>query len=362
MITSIALRRFRGFHEAHLELKPLTVLLGPNSAGKSSFLHAIAALHFIRRFRISPATLLPDGRQVSAWPFDFGTRETLQTRGTIAQGPIRFEFGVRVDERRDTKIAYEFGRRGSPHLDLSALEIDENPMLQPGGAPSDLQTAVAGTAASFPPATIVSPIAGSSEPRIRVRDVGHDQGFWQGPGDEHVVVGFKNLELELYGHQSKTLFEINSPAQNAFLATLERSRYLRATRTAPRRKSEPRPDTGPDDDTGPVGEWTGDTWLAYRAREISVHKPPPSRIDRDTAATLISGDRQEATTLAFDTAVDYWLNHLSVAETAIAKRVGDHVAIDVGIAGEQRSLADVGFGVGQILPIIVQALALPRGG
>jgi len=360
VITSIALQRFRGFHEAHLELKPLTVLLGPNSAGKSSFLHAVAALHFIRRFRISPATLLPDGRQVSAWPFDFGTRETLQTKGTIAQGAIGFEFGVRVDGR-NARIAYEFGRRGSTGLDLSAIEIDEQPALQ-GGAHSDLQTTIAGTAASSPPVTTVSPIAGSTEPRIRVRDVGHDQGFWQGPADEHVVVGLKNLELDVYWHQSKTLFEVTSPAQQALLETLERSRYLRATRTSPRRKSEPRPDTGPDDDVGPVGEWTGDTWLSYRAREVSVHKPPPARIDRETAAKLLYGERDAPTKLTFDNAVDYWLNHLAVAETAVAKRVGDSVAIDVGIAGEQRSLSDVGFGVGQVLPIIVQALALPPDG
>src|SRR4051812_46797522 len=82
MIQSVQLRRFRGFAIASIQLRPLTVLLGPNSAGKSSFIQALAALHFIRRQKISPATLSPIGLSMSSWPFDFGNRSSLQKEGT----------------------------------------------------------------------------------------------------------------------------------------------------------------------------------------------------------------------------------------------------------------------------------------
>jgi len=42
--TKIKLHNFKGFQGANLELKPLTVILGPNSAGKSSFGQALFAL------------------------------------------------------------------------------------------------------------------------------------------------------------------------------------------------------------------------------------------------------------------------------------------------------------------------------
>ena len=43
-IRAIRLQNFRGFRDACIELKPLTVLLGPNSSGKSSFGQALAAM------------------------------------------------------------------------------------------------------------------------------------------------------------------------------------------------------------------------------------------------------------------------------------------------------------------------------
>lgn len=41
MLTRIALERFRGFRSLSLETRPITVLAGPNSSGKSSILHAV---------------------------------------------------------------------------------------------------------------------------------------------------------------------------------------------------------------------------------------------------------------------------------------------------------------------------------
>jgi predicted ATPase len=41
MITKLNLQRFRGFRALDVDLRPLTVVAGPNSSGKTSILHAI---------------------------------------------------------------------------------------------------------------------------------------------------------------------------------------------------------------------------------------------------------------------------------------------------------------------------------
>jgi hypothetical protein len=66
-------------------------------------------------------------------------------------------------------------------------------------------------------------------------------------------------------------------------------------------------------------------------------------------------------------ALSFWLNHLKLAESLdirdIAKRLN---LFEVDVAGAGRgttaNLADVGFGVSQVLPVLVQGLLMRRGG
>ncbi|HYO60197.1 MAG TPA: hypothetical protein VEU50_46330, partial [Archangium sp.] len=41
MLTKVVLTRFRGFESLEAELRPISVILGPNSSGKTSLLHAV---------------------------------------------------------------------------------------------------------------------------------------------------------------------------------------------------------------------------------------------------------------------------------------------------------------------------------
>ena len=58
------------------------------------------------------------------------------------------------------------------------------------------------------------------------------------------------------------------------------------------------------------------------------------------------------------------MRHLRVAKHASAERLDGKVTVHVQVPGDDqvRALPDVGFGVSQLLPIIVQGLALPEGG
>jgi predicted ATPase len=66
-------------------------------------------------------------------------------------------------------------------------------------------------------------------------------------------------------------------------------------------------------------------------------------------------------------AVSFWINHLKLAESLdikdIAKRL-NLFEVDVSGAGRgtRANLADVGFGVSQVLPVLVQGLLMRRGG
>jgi hypothetical protein len=67
------------------------------------------------------------------------------------------------------------------------------------------------------------------------------------------------------------------------------------------------------------------------------------------------------------TALSFWINHLKLAESLdikdIAKRL-NLFEIDVAGAGHgtKANLADVGYGVSQVLPVLVQGLLMRRGG
>jgi hypothetical protein len=94
MIDAIRLRNFRGFEETTLPLSPLTVLLGPNSAGKSSFGHAVAAMAHAQRtqFGSVQATLTPPDTDEAwdAWPVHLGDFKDVRTVGRAGRVFVDF--------------------------------------------------------------------------------------------------------------------------------------------------------------------------------------------------------------------------------------------------------------------------------
>src|ERR1700722_12142408 len=103
-VTGIRLRNFRGFKNAGIALKPLTVLLGPNSAGKSSFGHALAAMAHSQWLHAgsTQATLTPIARKADEWPVNLGCYSDLCTAGesdrvyvelAMRKGAIQYGFG-----------------------------------------------------------------------------------------------------------------------------------------------------------------------------------------------------------------------------------------------------------------------------
>jgi hypothetical protein len=66
-------------------------------------------------------------------------------------------------------------------------------------------------------------------------------------------------------------------------------------------------------------------------------------------------------------ALSFWINHLKLAESLDVKDIAKRLnlfEVDVTGAGEgtKANLADVGFGVSQVLPVLIQGLLMRRGG
>lgn len=118
MITEVAIRNFRALGEVRVQLRPLTVLLGPNDSGKSSFLDAI---YGEINERIVPA----DFRRFGSDEFDASRRPhvELKTERERFTGDVELfklpSAGIPMDS---VGVADE-GRKGAPPLDVSGANL-----------------------------------------------------------------------------------------------------------------------------------------------------------------------------------------------------------------------------------------------
>ena len=106
---------------------------------------------------------------------------------------------------------------------------------------------------------------------------------------------------------------------------------------------------------GQRGEWAVQTLLADQSGDRSSRK-----------RTRSSNGSQTENQLSMEN-VQKWLHKLGVAENIDLRRVGEGARIwelmlsPPNVAGYEANIADVGFGVSQVLPVVVELLNAPRG-
>lgn len=125
MITRVELHNVLAFQHLTLEARPLTLLSGSNSAGKSSVLHALAVLRQSRMARMDPAALLLNGDLV-----ELGTgrdvlhSEFLQFHGDSGAAALAISVACGNDSSRWI-ASYEAG--------ADVLELIEDPLEPSAG-------------------------------------------------------------------------------------------------------------------------------------------------------------------------------------------------------------------------------------
>jgi predicted ATPase len=344
-ITALRLLNFRGFRDAKLELKPLTVLLGPNSAGKSAFGQALAAMsHAHRVYASTPqASLTPPKADVDNWPVDLGMTGDLRTLG--AKGPVRIEMTTRGG-------AIELGFGGMSQSDDLWLTLVVHPS---GGQSISAGLATPAQQDAFVTSGVVH-IPGSVQgidDAIRLRKINEQQ--WQ-EGNDEVSVILDGLLAKAATHLSGTSRRFSGVASDELKALFDSMTYLRANRKRPTRGY--RDDFGKVQPMGYSGEWTPSVIHKSRQDEVQFAGPPatPNVSNGDTSAGS-SWSRKLAT---LQDGINFWLSHLGLAHSAdavVTSATDRSLRLQVMLAGQApRDITEIGFGVSQVLPVLTAGL------
>ena len=94
MLTRLQIKNYKSLAEIEIHLKPLSVLFGPNSAGKSNFLDALQLLSQIATSRTLKEAFSPPYRGAPLESFTFGPRGI---RGLLEQETANFSLEVDVE-------------------------------------------------------------------------------------------------------------------------------------------------------------------------------------------------------------------------------------------------------------------------
>jgi predicted ATPase len=355
----IRLWKFRGFRDAELKLKKLTVLVGANSSGKSSFGHALASMaHAHRVYRSTPqGTLTPTQSDAVNWPVDLGQLKDLRTNGTV--GPVTI--GLYTDAG---EIKLGFGLDQTPSLLPSYFSLPEGldtaaQMLSKKRAskviPEGNQTQIKGAVTYF------SSTSGTAMPgqkaRLELQRV--DLSRWiEGENKQASVVVLQGLLPIGFAHEGGTSRSVNFKALKELEFLFENLTYLRGSRRRAFR-SYPK-EVGQQQRIGYGGEWTAT--VLQEKHDVSYAQLPalPPRPPKKPKPEYDFSIKKQP----LNRAVRNWLNHLGIAtsaESLRAEKDPDRLSIMVTLPSQQRrNLTEVGFGVSQVLPIIVAGLLQPK--
>lgn len=346
-LRGIRLRNFRGFRDTSLELAPLTVLLGPNSAGKSSFGHALAAMaHANREYSTGLATLTPLQRKRDEWPIDLGATLDLRTRDGV--GPVCID--LMVDHGT---VEFGFGEiHDRPDLVLSSLA---HPSDEQNATPLEIQEQTTPRNSEQISAIIrFDKVVGALDPAIRLKRLNEVQ--WK-DGDKDATVLLQGLVLKAVNHHpGGTPRVVSVPVANELTTLFQSLTYLRPNRNPPsRRYTEV---IGTVQPIGYSGEFTSGIFHGERANAVSYLRPPNTPKTLQEAQTFPR--TWSATEESLEKAVSWWLAHFNLAQnfnTVSLTGSSGEISMRVSLHDKDpHDITEVGFGVSQIIPIVVAGL------
>jgi predicted ATPase len=181
-------------------------------------------------------------------------------------------------------------------------------------------------------------------------------------GSEEVVVGLDGLLPLAAQHRTGTEFKLNVRALDEIRGFLDALSYLRASRKRPSRgyehfASELR-------HVGYAGERAASILLNAGNKEQRYVSPPQLPSQKPKTEEL----HWQESECSLGAATAKWLEYLRLAikvSASQSKRYGPEyvdVQVQTALHGFARNITEVGFGVSQVLPILVAGLLQPAGG
>ena len=344
MIHAIRLRRFRGFESIELPLKRLTLLVGPNSSGKSSFGHALAAMSHAQRFGKDTLSALDDPE---IWPVELGDTKDLRTTATTGD--------IRIDLKTDYGwVEHGFGgATGRSDLAISYLSY---PLFGPATTTTVSISAVLEEISSSSSETGAKPqsIEKVTSPFITLR---REEGnrWLDVQKREEAVVALEGVVLQTLFRLTGTQIPFVSQARDEVRAFLRSTQYLRASRKRPMRSYKRERDK--DGMLDYSGRFFPSVLHEYGDKPIAFLAPTSLPQTVEEAMGLINAHWIHRTE-PLETAVGWWLNHLGLAkEFRVAERNSyDFQALAVLASGSEHDVTEIGFGISQVVPVLIAGL------
>lgn len=334
MLTHLEIKNFKAWKDTGpIRLTPLTVIFGANSAGKSSLGHLLLAL--------KQTTLSADRKR----PLHLGDENSLVDLGTFEE----------CLHNHDLKNSLEFSMRWKTHG--KDMEV-RDPLSKRKFSGDELMLSVTLSANA------------KEQPRVdnlayRLSHQGSDQLGVDYRRDEKGKLEIVSNEFKLVRNTGRSwpldepdkFYRISDQSrarfQNAeFLsdfaleteAALNSVYYLGPLREHPKRIYSWSGET--PESVGQKGEFAIAAILAASAQDRKLNRGPKKHLYR------------------FDEFIAQWLKDLGIIESFSVKPVAEgrkeyEVVVKTHAAGSEVKITDVGFGVSQVLPALVQAFYCP---
>ncbi|WP_263379546.1 AAA family ATPase [Granulicella paludicola] len=353
-LLSVRLENFRGFSDASIDTKPLTVLVGANSSGKSSFSHALSAMaHAQRLYSNSPTLTLTPVSNLEDWPADLGDLADLRKAGSDGsvcisirtdEGTIRWGFGLSIKDERERS------------LEISLVE-------QPVGVGMGSHEGTIALPSQFSPIAVSGAnFTGMNTPDRNMQT----QSFrkvslrqWQeAPDETESFVDLRGLTVNSVTHERGTHVQLNNLITREVKSIFEGLTYLRAIRVRPSRNYQRRVSNA-QLPIGYGGEGFADV-LHDRAGEIIKFVEPPIEEQMSKGPHQFLRSKWTASSDTLLEAVNSWLRHMGLATEVEARQNPAQpsllqIRIKIG-SGSPHDISEVGFGLSQILPIVISGL------
>lgn len=326
-IDKLTISNFKGIAEkTDFEIKPLTLFIGPNSSGKSSCIHALAALAQTVKLASSklPIVLDDEFAQVHLGRFI----EVIHSKSY----DDKIEIGVSLD-KPGVKVEYEENREVVNEVDniqalysfKSTKRTQDITMEKAGFNIGKKNLTFTKTANDYS----ISFNSTTLSPRAKHRS-GLKLSFTPSLSSNN---GSANEELD-----RRTLFDafvLNETIAEIILGELRKTLYLGPFRQAPQRR--------------------------YQTRGSS---PLEVGSQGEASVTLLANEYVQTKARTHIKEVSEWMAELGLAKKVEVSRVGNSDLFDVQVTLNDDAtlpIADLGYGMSQILPVLVQCSFAPKG-
>jgi predicted ATPase len=305
---NVILENFRSFAGRHeIELRPLTILTGENSTGKTSFLAALSLIFDPESFPLKP--------KFNREPYALGGYDTIARSEDAETQATSFALGFDAQEMDRGSLAEYREQRGKAVMSWFQVKLGDDRL----------------TVEATWTQREVSPN------QFHIRFDPEKEVFEAKIGEGAQPTGYNSAFIVLLNHVYQTHFDLGQESVAKFSQSLSALAPGQSISLAPVRTSPKRTYERVNDEYHPAGRHVPSV-LANAFRE-----PSQDELREDIRAQI--QDFGSASGLFDDVRI-----------RNLGDRPTDPFQVEVQRRGRWDNVVDVGYGVGQVLPILIEAL------